>query len=100
MNRYYLELVVFICGAVVMIFEIVGSRVLGPFLGTSIFIWTSLIGIILGSLSLGYFLGGRISDQKPDYKILAWAIFVAASFIALTTWGKDYFLYRLPQFVP
>ncbi len=30
-----------------MIFELVGSRVLGPYFGTSIFVWTSLIGIIL-----------------------------------------------------
>ena len=47
--KYILEIAIFICGAIVMIFELFGSRVLGPYFGTSIFVWTSLIGIILGS---------------------------------------------------
>ncbi|HYA02935.1 MAG TPA: fused MFS/spermidine synthase, partial [Syntrophobacteria bacterium] len=63
-----LEVIVFICGAVVMILEMVGSRILAPYLGTSIVIWTSLIGVILGCLSLGYWWGGRIADKKPDYR--------------------------------
>lgn len=90
--KYILEIAVFICGAVVMVFELVGSRVLGPYFGTSIFVWTSLIGIILGSLSLGYYLGGKISDKKPDFNILSWLIFLAAVFIALTIFIKDWLL--------
>ncbi len=43
-----LEVIVFICGAVVMILEMVGSRILAPYVGTSIVVWTSLIGVILG----------------------------------------------------
>ena len=58
-KNYLLEIVVFICGSAVMIFELVGSRVLGPYLGASIFVWASLIGVILGSLSVGYWLGGK-----------------------------------------
>jgi len=100
MNKYLLELVVFVCGAVVMIYEIVGSRVVGPFLGNSVFIWTSLIGIILGSLSLGYYLGGRLADRKPSLKILGLIILAAALLILLNNWGKDYFLARLPRVVP
>ncbi|MBM4136858.1 MAG: spermidine synthase [Nitrospira sp.] len=73
-----LEIIVFICGAVVMILELVGSRVLAPYVGTSIIVWTSLIGIILGSLSLGYWWGGRIADKKPDYKIFSMIIFISA----------------------
>ena len=41
------ELVAFCSGAFVMIFEILGSRVVGPYIGTSLFVWTSLIAIIL-----------------------------------------------------
>ena len=59
MRKYKLEIVAFIGGAVVMILELVGSRILAPYLGTSIIVWTSLIGIILASLSLGYFWGGK-----------------------------------------
>jgi len=73
--KYILEITVFICGAVVMIFELVGSRILGPYFGTSIFIWTSLIGIILGSLSLGYYLGGKIADKEPNLNNLSLIVF-------------------------
>src|SRR6187549_4186132 len=84
-----LEIVVMICGAVVMIYEITGSRVLAPFIGTSTYIWTSLIGVILGALSLGYWIGGRMADRLPTKSVLASAILAAAGLIALTTLVKD-----------
>ena len=59
--KYIAGIIIFLCGAFIMIFEILGSRILGPYFGTSIFVWTSLIGIIMGSLSIGYWLGGKIS---------------------------------------
>ena len=39
-----LEIAVFVCGALVMIYEIIGSRILAPHIGTSTYVWTSLIG--------------------------------------------------------
>lgn len=89
MKKYSLEIIVFICGAVVMAFEIIGSRMLGPYVGTSIFVWTSIIGVILLSLSLGYFWGGRIADRRPEAKILALIILLSAIFIAVSTIIKD-----------
>ncbi len=68
MKKYLLELTVFISGAVVMILELVGSRVIAPYLGTSIMTWTSLIGVILASLSVGYWFGGRLADRNPNLK--------------------------------
>ncbi|MBD3300313.1 MAG: spermidine synthase [Candidatus Moranbacteria bacterium] len=82
--KHNLEISVFFCGAIIMIFELAGSRVLGPYLGDSIFVWTSLIGIILGSLSLGYYLGGKLSDQKPKTEILSLIIFLSAVCILIT----------------
>jgi spermidine synthase len=99
LKKYFLEIVVFLCGAVVMIFEVAGSRVLGPYLGTSIFIWTSLIGIILGSLSLGYWLGGLIADKRPAFSALAWIILASAVLIGLATLVKEPFLTMLPRFI-
>lgn len=87
--KYILEISVFVCGAVVMIFELVGSRVLGPYFGTSVFVWTSLIGIILGSLSIGYYFGGKIADKNPSFNILSLIIFLSSIFIALTIIIKD-----------
>jgi spermidine synthase len=74
-----------------MVYEIIGSRILAPYIGTSTYVWTSLIGVILGSLSLGYWLGGRLADRRPDVKVLASAIFIAAGLISLTTLIKDVF---------
>jgi predicted membrane-bound spermidine synthase len=87
-----LDAAVLICGAVVMVYEITGSRIFAPFIGTSTYIWTSLIGVILGALSLGYWIGGRMADQLPKKSILASAILAAAGLIGLTTLVKDPFL--------
>lgn len=92
MKKFTLEIVVFICGAVVMAYEIIGSRMLGPYVGTSMFVWTSIIGVILLSLSMGYIWGGRIADQKPRADILSMYIFIAGLFIVLSTFVKDILL--------
>jgi len=84
MKKFTLEIVAFFCGAVVMAFEIVGSRMLGPYVGTSMFAWTSIIGVILLSLSIGYFWGGRIADRRPRADILSLFIFISALLIILT----------------
>lgn len=87
-----LEITVFVCGALVMIFEVIGSRILSPFIGTSTYVWTSLIGVILASLSLGYGLGGRIADRRPDFKLLAAVILSASGLISVTVLVKDVLL--------
>jgi predicted membrane-bound spermidine synthase len=74
---------VFLCGAVVMILELVGTRIVAPFLGSTIYVWTSLIGTILASLSAGYWYGGKRADLKPASRELAKIIFLAAIFIAM-----------------
>ena len=73
-----LEIAVFLCGAVIMVIELTGSRVLAPYLGTSLVVWTSLIGIILASLSLGYWWGGRLADRRPEARLLGRIILLAA----------------------
>ena len=53
-----LELTVFLSGALVMVLEMVGGRVLAPHVGTSAIVWTSLIGVVLACLALGAWAGG------------------------------------------
>jgi spermidine synthase len=50
-------------GAAVMMLELLGTRVIGPFYGVSMFVWSSLISVTLISLAAGYFLGGRLADR-------------------------------------
>lgn len=61
-----------------MIIELTGSRILAPFLGTSLIVWTSLIGIILTSLSLGAWWGGIIADNQPRARTLARIVLLAS----------------------
>lgn len=89
-KNYSLELAVFICGGVVMIFELIGSRLIGPYVGTSIYAWTSLIGVILASLSLGYYFGGRLADKNPSKTFLSKIIAISAILICLVVFLKDW----------
>lgn len=84
-----LEGVVLLAGAAVMVVELAGTRILAPHLGTSIFIWTSLIGVILASLSIGYFVGGRFADKRPTISGLAEVILASAWFVAVIPILKD-----------
>jgi len=72
-----------------MIFELVGSRVLGPYFGTSTIVWASLIGVIMGSLSLGYYIGGKLADKDSSFKNLSLIILFSAISISLTIFIKD-----------
>ena len=67
--RWYLILTAALCGALVMVIEVLGSRVIGPFFGVSLFVWTSLITVTLVALAAGYAAGGWLADRKssPDY---------------------------------
>lgn len=78
-----IKLVVFICGAIVMSFEILGSRVLAPNFGSSVFVWGSLISVFLAGLSAGYYLGGRLADINPSSRKLS-LIIITPGLLLLT----------------
>lgn len=75
--------VVLVAGAALMSFELVGSRLLAPYFGNSIYVWGSLIGVFLGALSIGYTAGGRLSDRWPHAGALALVLAAAAVLTAL-----------------
>lgn len=79
----FLVITSLMCGALVMAVEVLGSRIIGPFFGASLFVWTSLITVTLVGLALGYAAGGILSDrhESPDY--LYGIIFLAGIAILL-----------------
>jgi spermidine synthase len=70
------------CGAFVMVVEVMGSRVIGPFFGVSLFVWTALITVTLVSLAAGYAVGGLVSARRGTPDTL-YAIVLAAGLLAL-----------------
>lgn len=65
----------FTTGAIVMALEILGSRLLAPVFGNSLFVWGALIGVILAAMSSGYASGGWLADRYPGGRVLAWLLF-------------------------
>ncbi|MDH4305396.1 MAG: fused MFS/spermidine synthase [Nitrospira sp.] len=77
MNKWRIYSAVFIGGAAVLAIEILGTRILGPFYGVSLFLWSALITVTLVALSVGYAIGGRWADKGATvlrlYSLLAGA---------------------------
>jgi spermidine synthase len=80
---WVLEGASFTCGAAVMVLEMTGSRIVAPYIGTSLVVWTSLIGVIMASLSAGCWLGGTAADLRPERKMLARVVLAAAVLTAI-----------------
>jgi spermidine synthase len=66
-----------------MALELLGSRLLAPVFGNSIFVWGSLIGVVLAALSSGYYLGGRLADRQPNLHTLSAVIFAAGILVVV-----------------
>lgn len=75
-----LEVIVFVCGACLMGLEFLAARMLAPTLGSSLFVWGSVVSIVMVALSLGYWLGGLIADRYGSTRTLGPAIAGAGLF--------------------
>src|SRR5258705_9848602 len=79
----------FITGAIVMSFEMLGSRYLNPYFGSGIYTWASLISTVLLALTLGYFLGGYLSDRTASAALLSLPVIVRSVYLlALSSFAQ------------
>src|SRR5215510_6480506 len=74
---------VFLSGAALLGLEITASRVLAPTFGSSLFVWGSLIGIVLTGLAVGYWVGGVVADRLPSPYLLISVLALGAGLVAL-----------------
>lgn len=84
-GRAGLYLTVFLTGASVMVIELLGTRLIAPFYGTSLYVWSSLISVTMIALALGYFVGGRWADRAKRIG-LSLIIALAALLTLLIPW--------------
>ena len=82
--RRYLYCTAATTGAAIMIVEILGAKMLSPYVGLSHFVWTAQIAVTLVALACGYYVGGRLADKSQRLARLYWAILGAAVYLALT----------------
>jgi spermidine synthase len=91
-SRAPLAALVFGAGTGSLATEIAASRLLAPYFGSSTIVWANLIGIVLAALALGYWLGGRLADRRPQPRLLGLIVFAAAGWVALTPFVARPFL--------
>ncbi len=68
--RYFLYGTVFLTGLAVLVVEVTAVRILSPYFGSSLYVLSSVLTVILGALSVGYYVGGKLSDRYPRQELL------------------------------
>lgn len=96
----YLSFLVFTAGAAVMVLEIVASRIFAPYIGTSVYVWTALIGIVMAGLSAGYALGGTLGDKWKNIGKLQTIIAITGFWILSIALLRDPLLLWLSLILP
>jgi MFS family permease len=94
LRRYLPHLVVFISSMGVMIIELVASRLISKYFGSSLYTWTGIIGVVLGGISLGNFIGGRLADKFSPRNIIA-ILLLIASLLTFLVLVLDLLLFRI-----
>jgi spermidine synthase len=79
----FLYLLVFVVGTASLGAEIAAARLMAPFFGASTIVWANTIGVVLVSLSIGYWLGGRLGDRHPHLRGLCLLVTAAAALLAV-----------------
>jgi spermidine synthase len=86
MSSWYIYLAVIVSGASVLGIEILGTRLIGPFYGVSLYLWSALIGVTLAALSVGYAVGGNWADRGPRLGRLSLLLGLAGVWIGVIPW--------------
>ena len=66
--------VAFVASFCTLVIELVAGRIMAPYVGVSLYTWTSIIGVVLAGISLGAYLGGLLADRWPSPATLGWLL--------------------------
>jgi hypothetical protein len=81
--RAELFAIVFTTGAAVLVVEVLGTRIIGPVFGVSLFVWAALLAVTLASLATGYYAGGVLVDRAPAPRLIGFVVVAAGALLAL-----------------
>lgn len=98
-SRASLFATAFITGAVVMALEILGSRLLAPVFGNSLFVWGALIGVILAAMSSGYAMGGWLADRHSGKVVLAGLLLSSGAWTFLLAWKGHPVMFAVAEWI-
>lgn len=89
-GKSLLFVVSFLEGGTLMAFEVLSAKIYTPYLGASIYVWTSILTVTLIGLAAGYWLGGRMSLKDPRKSLIlalagAGLLVLSSTFIAKAT---------------
>jgi MFS family permease len=99
-KEYYTYITVFVTGAVVLVLEVLGTRFIAPYYGTTIYVWSSLIGVTLLGLAAGYFAGGWLADKSGSAAPMYYIILAASAAVYLIPFTAPFILRATNQFGP
>jgi predicted membrane-bound spermidine synthase len=71
--------VVFIASFCTLVIELVAGRILAPYVGVSLYTWTSIIGVVLAGISIGAWVGGTLADRYAATRLLPLLVLLAAA---------------------
>ncbi|MSR61863.1 MAG: hypothetical protein EXS08_05405 [Planctomycetes bacterium] len=77
----FLLLIAALAGAGTMVVELAAVRLLAPWFGTSLVVWTNVIGVILLALALGYRLGGKLAARPAPLRVMGWLLVAAGCWV-------------------
>lgn len=63
--------------------ELLGARLTGPYFGSSIYVWASVLGVTLTALMCGYYTGGWLSGRSRDSSLLFLILSAAGVLLAI-----------------
>lgn len=84
MPRFAAASLVFISSAAVLVLEILAARLLAPYVGVTLEVYTAIIGVILAGIALGSWLGGKAADRHDPRKLVG-PLIIAGGALAFVT---------------
>ncbi len=73
--------------------ELIGAKLLSPYFGTSLYVWTCVMALTLAGLAFGYFFGGRLSQKENHENILFRIVLLAAIYMCCLPFFSPFFIY-------